>query len=381
MRRVLGPVYLAGLVGGVATFVGEALGSGHPLRQVLLWVYWAAFCVLPLGFLVGVLRVQLGRSALGRLLTRLREPLSAARLRAALSQALDDPLLRVGYWRPDTERFVDGDGMPLKMPEAGSGRVVRFVERSGRRVAVLEHDPALLENAPLLDAVTAAAGLALDNQRLAAEALAELRASRARIVAASDAERRRLEQNLHDGAQQQLVAAAVSLQGARLRLDGVADAKTSELLEKSAADLRTAIDELRRLACGLHPAIITDAGLVPALRSLAQGKPWPVQLAVHGVPRLRSTVEVTAYYVVAEALTNAMKHADARQVRIRVEYRDERLHLEVADDGRGGADIGAGSGLLGLCDRAAALDGTLTVHSELGRGTRVVTDIPAGEHD
>jgi signal transduction histidine kinase len=376
---VLAPVYVAGLVGGVVTLVGDALGGGHPLRPVLLWVYWAAFCLLPLGFLIGVLRVELGRTALGRLLTQLREPLSASRLRAALARALDDPSVQVGYWRPDTESFVDGDGKPLRMPEAGSERVVRFVERAGRRVAVLVHDPALLDNAPLLEAVTAAAGLALDNQRLTAEALAEIRASRARIVAASDAERRRLERDLHDGAQQRLVAAAVPLRLARQRLDGAADAETLGLLENSAVELQAAFGELRRLACGLHPAILTDAGLVPALRTLVQGKPVAVRLDAEGVPRLAPDVEATGYFVVAEALTNAMKHAEARQVRVTVEHRDDQLHIEVTDDGVGGASIGAGTGLLGLADRMAALDGTLTVRSQPGRGTSVMADIPAGE--
>jgi signal transduction histidine kinase len=379
MRRVLGPVYAAGLVGGIATAVGDALGSGYPLRPVLLWVYWMAFCLLPLGFLAGVLRVHLGRTALGRLLTQLQGSLSASQLRVSLARTLDDPSLQVGYWRPDTESFVDGDGKPFRMPEAGSEHAVRFVERAGRRVAVLVHDPALLDNAPLLDAVTAAAGLALDNQRLTAETLAEMRASRARIVAASDAERRRLERDLHDGAQQRLVAAAVPLQLARHRLDSAANAETIGLLENSTAELQAAIDELRRLACGLHPAILTDAGLVPALRALTRGKPVKIRLDADGVPRLNPAVEATGYFVVAEALTNAMKHADARQVRIMVEHRDDQLHIEVTDDGVGGAGVGAGSGLLGLNDRVSALDGTLTVHSKPGQGTRVVVDIPAGE--
>jgi signal transduction histidine kinase len=379
MRRVLAPVYLAGLVGGIATVVGQALGGEHPLRPVLLWVYWTAFCLLPLGFLVGVLRVELGRTAVGTLLTRLQETLSAAQLRAALAQALDDPTLQLGYWRPDTESFVDGDGKPLRVPGIGSERAFRLVERAGRRVAVLVHDRALLDNVPLLDAVTAAAGLALDNQRLTAEALAEMRASRARIVAASDAERRRLERDLHDGAQQRLVAAAVPLRMARQRLDRAADAQTVDLLDNSAAQLQAAVGELRRLAGGLHPAVLADAGLVPALRTLAQGTHLDVRLHADALPRLKPAVEATGYFVVAEALTNAMKHAEAHHVRITVEHRDDQLHIEVDDDGVGGADIGTGSGLLGLCDRVSALDGTLTVRSSPGQGTCVVADIPAGE--
>lgn len=187
MRRVLAPVFLSGLVGGVATSVGMALGSDHRLYPEVIWVYRVAFCLLPLGFLAGVLRVHVGQPAVETLLTRLREPLSAAELRAALARALGDPSLEVGYWRPDVEDFVDGDGQPLTLPETGSGRCVTLVERDGRRVAALVHDPALPDNMPTLEAVTAAAGLALEVQRLAAE----VRAPRNRIVAAAGMGNRR----------------------------------------------------------------------------------------------------------------------------------------------------------------------------------------------
>jgi len=381
LRRVLAPVFLTSLVGGASTFLYGVLGSDDPLRVANRWVYWLAFCLLPLGFLAWVRRVRLGRTAVGTLLARLREPLSASELQTALAQAVRDPSLRVGYWRADAEAFVDGDGQPLEMLRADSGRDVRLVERDGRRIAALVHDQALREDGHVLDAVTAAAGLALENQRLTAEIraqLAEVRASRTRIVAATDAERRRLERDLHDGVQQRLVIAALSLRLAQQRLSGTADPETCALLANSTANLAAATGELREFARGIHPAILTDAGLMPALRALAQRTPQDVQLAEADVPRLSPAVEATGYFVIAEALTNALKHAQARHLRVMVECSAGLLRLEVTDDGVGGADIRAGSGLLGLRDRVSALDGTLTVHSIPGRGTSVSAVIPVG---
>ncbi len=381
LRRVLAPVFLTGLLGGAATLTGGVLGSTHPLRSTFLWVYWVAFCLLPLGFLAGVLRIQLGRTAVGDLLGQLREPLSAADLQRLLARSLGDPSLQVGYWRPDADAFVDGDGRPLRLPEDDPQRAVWPVERDGRRVAALIYDPALREDPHRLDAVAVAAGLALDNQRLAAEVcaqLAEVRASRVRIVAAADAARRRLERDLHDGAQQQLVAARLLLRLAQQRLDGTIDEQTDALLARSADGLDAAMNELRELARGIHPAVLTTAGLLPAVRALTEKTPLDVRLTTTAVPRLNPAVEATGYFVVAEALTNTLKYAHADHIRISVEYIDGRLRIEIADNGIGGADITAGTGLSGLRDRLAALDGTLTVHSPAGHGTTVCALLPCG---
>nr|WP_237702812.1 MULTISPECIES: ATP-binding protein [Protofrankia] len=397
LRRVLAPVFVTGLVGAAATVAGGVAGSTHPLRPTFLWVYWAAFCLLPLAFLAGVLRVRLGRTAVGDLLGRLHEPLSAADLQGLLARSLGDPSLRIGYWRPESGTFIDGDGQPLRLPEDDSQRAVWPVERDGRRVAALFHDPALREDAHHLDAVAAAAGLALDNQRLAAEVnaqLAEVRASRVRIVAAADAERRRLERDLHDGAQQRLVVARLLLRLLQERLDGTVDEQSTALLARSADGLDAAMNELRALARGIHPAILTDAGLLPALRALTEQTPLDVRLTATAVPVLTPAVEATCYFVVAEALTNALKYAHADQVRIDVEHADGRLRVEVTDNGIGGADITAGAagaagtagatgtagtGLLGLRDRLSALDGMLTVHSPAGHGTTVRALLPTGD--
>jgi signal transduction histidine kinase len=347
---------------------------------LLGWVPRVAFCLLPLGFLVGMWRVRLGRTAVGTLLAQLRQPMSAAQLQAALARAVGDPSLRVGYWRPDVEAFVDGDGRPLQWGKADPGGGVTLVESRGRRIAVLLHDPALREDVHVLDAVTAAAELALENQRLTAEVraqLAEVRDLAGRLVAAGDAERRRLERDLHDGAQQHLVILALSLRMALQRLVGTVDGETAALLTNAAASLDAVIGQLRELARGIHPAILTDAGLVPALQALAERTPEPeVHLCAVDVPQLTPAEEATGYFVVAEALTNTLKHANANQVRITVAYEEGLLRIDVTDDGVGGVDVCAGSGLLGLRDRAAALGGTLFVRSAPGQGTSVSAAIP-----
>jgi signal transduction histidine kinase len=202
----------------------------------------------------------------------------------------------------------------------------------------------------------------------------EVRASRQRIVEAADAARRKLERNLHDGAQQRLVALSVTLRLAesQLQRDPTAAATAIAGAQK---ELTLALDELRELARGIHPAILTDRGLDAALDALAARSPVPVEIAVENV-ELPAAVEAAAYYVVAEALANVVKYAEASQVTVHVGREDGRAYVEVADDGRGGADPGAGSGLRGLADRVEALDGTLAVESPPGEGTRIRAEVP-----
>ena len=208
-----------------------------------------------------------------------------------------------------------------------------------------------------------------------AEAREELTASRARIVQAGDAARRRLERNLHDGAQQRLVTLSLTLRLAQARLHDE-PAAAQELLEASSAELASALEELRELARGLHPAILSDRGLGAALEALATRAPVPVELG--GVPpeRLPPPVEAAAYYVVAESLTNVAKYAEASSAHVSVVQDNGFAIVEVVDDGVGGVDLSRGSGLRGLADRVEALEGRLTVTSEAGRGTRVRAEIP-----
>jgi signal transduction histidine kinase len=241
------------------------------------------------------------------------------------------------------------------------------------------HEAAADEDRELVRAVGAAAALALENERLDAELRAnvkELRASRARIVESADAARRKLERDLHDGAQQQLVALALHLRIARSRVERD-PAAAGELLDGAAAELDTAIRELRELARGIHPAVLSDHGLPSALESLAARLPLPVEIEAQIGERLPPPVEAAAYFVVAEAMTNVARYSGADSARISVVRQDGSVVVRVSDDGAGGADPANGSGLRGLADRVAALDGRLRVDSPPGVGTTVEATIPA----
>jgi signal transduction histidine kinase len=315
-----------------------------------------------------------GASAVNELVARLGA--GSGDLQVALADALRDPSLALAYWLPERGEWVDARGETVALPDDASRCTP--VERDGRTIAMLVHDPSLAEEPELVHAVGGAAALALENERLTAElraTVSELRASRARIVESADAARRKIERDLHDGAQQRLVALALSLRLARSR---VADdpAAAGELLDGASQNLDEAIRELRELARGIHPAVLSDRGLGSALEALAQRMPLPIEIA--GVPaeRLPAPVEAAAYFVVAEALTNVARYADASHASVDVHCSDRTLIVTVSDDGIGGADPANGSGLNGLSDRIAALDGRLEVSSPPGRGTTVRAVIP-----
>jgi signal transduction histidine kinase len=211
------------------------------------------------------------------------------------------------------------------------------------------------------------------------ESLEELRASRARIVEAADAERRRLERDLHDGAQSRLVALALLLRSARKRAEG--DATLAATLDRAQEELRTSLAELRELARGIHPAVLSDRGLEPALHAVVDRVPVPVSLEVDTAERLPEPVETAAYFVVSEALANVAKYARASEAKVAVRRVNGHVTVDVVDDGVGGADASGGSGLRGLADRVAALDGTLSLESPAGHGTRLHAEIPLGNSD
>jgi signal transduction histidine kinase len=204
----------------------------------------------------------------------------------------------------------------------------------------------------------------------------ELRASRARLVEAGDTERRRLERNLHDGAQARLVGVALLLGHARRRVDAGDPEETAALLDRALVELKEGLGELRELARGIHPAVLTERGLEPALNALASRAPVPVTLETDGEQRLPAPVEVAAYFVIAEALANVAKYAQATEATVAVRRANGCVTVEVTDDGIGGADAAQGSGLRGLGDRVAALDGTLSLDSPPGNGTRLHVEIP-----
>ena len=381
-RRSLAPVALVGVLLLVLYAIRQALlvvvsrpapfDLGFDLALVTLLMLW------PLAFLAGLARARLDRSAVGDLAVQLGEAPRPGGLEQALARALHDPTLQLAYWLPDRGDFVDAAGRPVELPAAGGDRAVTILRHDGDPVAALLHDAALDEDPGLVRAVAATARMSIDNERLQAEVraqLEEVRASRARIVAFGDAERRRVERNLHDGAQQRLVNLSLALGIARSQVGTASDEEMVLALEEAAAELRRTLAELRELARGIHPVILSEAGLGPALASLAERSPIPVTVTAAPPGRLPPHVEETAYYVACEALTNAAKHAHAATITINAQQHDGRLLVEVGDDGVGGADPD-GSGLRGLADRVAALDGRLHVHSPPGQGTRITAELP-----
>lgn len=345
--------------------------------------------VVPYAFLVGLARARFfAASTVTDLLTRLTSIPGGRELggvRSALAGALNDPGLVIAYWLPDRGVYVDADGTQVSIPPPG--RAVTLVELEGQRVAALVHDPTWLADPELVRAAGAAAALGLDNERLTAELrarVAEVEDSRRRVVEAAESERRRLERDLHDGAQQRLVGLRVTLALAEAAAGSDPHA-THRMLGSARVELDAALSELRDLARGLHPAILSTRGLPAALTSLTARSPVPVELAVdltglqepRTSQRLAPAVESAVYFMVAEALTNVARHAAATRVRVDVTRQDGCLRVDVLDDGTGGADP-AGGGLRGLADRVAALDGSLTVRSAPGSGTLLRAEIPLG---
>lgn len=330
----------------------------------------------PLVFLFGLLDARLARSAVGDLVLELRHDPAPADLRDALAHALRDPSLTLAYWLPDFEAYVDVNGRPVQLP-TDERHTATLIEQNGERVAALVHDPALEDESELLEAVGAAAGMSLENARLHAELRArveELRGSRARVIEAGQKERQRLERNLHDGAQQRLIALSLRLRLLEKRLPEEPEAQHE--LDAARREIALSLDELRDVARGIHPAVLTGHGLAVAVDSLAARSALPVRLAVEVDGRLHEHVEVAAYYVVSEGLANIAKHARASEARVSIERRAGRLVVEVVDDGVGGADTERGSGLRGLADRVEAVGGRLRVWTPLGGGTRVQAEIP-----
>jgi signal transduction histidine kinase len=336
----------------------------------------AALLTVPAALLWGLLRSRLARGGLADLFRELGT-LRGVRLEAGLAKVLGDPGLVLAYRVPGERSYIDGRGQPVALPAPGGDCAIAPVERDGRELAMLIHDASLDDDPELVGAVAAAAGIALDDARLHAESedrLAELRASRERIVAAGDAERRRLERNLHDGAQQRLVSVALQLRmiQRQIRTD---PAGAERLVTSAGEELSRSLEELRELARGIHPSVLNH-GLKAALGSLASRASVPTTVAYEPPARLPEQVELAAYFVASEALANVAKYAEATMASVRVSRRNGVALVEIADDGVGGADQSAGTGLHGLADRVAALDGTLRILSPPGVGTVVTAELP-----
>jgi signal transduction histidine kinase len=366
------------LVLGASGFAGtdRYLGpwSLGPAIGAVLWVLALAAAV------VSVAVLDAAELPLRATVTRLLASTVAttAAVREALAERIGDHSLAIAYWLPERSVFVDEHGLPVTLPGPASGRASTLVEHEGQRVAAIIHAAELEARPELVRAAAAGAVLALDNERLKAELRArieELRASRARIVEATFEARRALERDLHDGAQQQLVALSLDLRMLRNRVGD--DDGASQLADMAIEKLATALTELRELARGLHPAVLTDRGLPAALEALAARAPLPVELDVTVHQRLNAAVEAAAYFVAAEALTNVAKYAAASHAKVSLHHVGDEIELEVMDDGIGGADPLEGTGLRGIGDRVAGVDGELEVRSAPGGGTSVIARLPA----
>jgi signal transduction histidine kinase len=382
-RRAMAAMLWTGLA--LAAFLGLAFlfdlfGLPDEMGNVASLLALVAFAVLPYAFLAGLVRSRYSRAgAVGELIERLNNPEADRSLGLALADALGDRSLKLVYWRPSAGHYVTYDGRAVKLPEPGSGRAVTEVEREGIRVGAIIHDASLADEPGLVRAVAASAALALENERLEAELRArldELQTSRSRLVEVSMFERRRLERDLHDGAQQRLVALSLQLGLAQRRLQDGDNPAADAMLDAARDELNRALEELRELARGIHPAVLTDRGLEAALEALAERTPLPVSLDQMPAERLPAPVEAAAYFVVAEALTNVARYAKASQATVRIGRNAGYAVVEVRDDGVGGADPATGTGLRGLADRLAALDGRLEVHSPPGEGTTVRAEVP-----
>jgi signal transduction histidine kinase len=371
-RRALSPVLWTGTAVAVVALmivVAQPLAS-----EDVIAVFDAVLSVLitavPFAFLVGLMRSSLSRAGA---VSELFERLGGESARDALAEALGDDTLKLAYWLPDQGRYVDAKGHTVVLEGA-----VTEIERDGTPIAAILHDPGLLEDRELVRTAGAAAVLALENERLAAEVRArydDLRAASARLVAAGDAARRKIERDLHDGAQQRLVSLSVTLNLARKHAEP--GTKTAELLDSAIVELTAGLAELRELARGIHPAVLTERGLDPALQILAARAPLPVSVSASVEGRYAPAVEAAVYFVVMEALTNVAKYASASAAEVTVEQVDGHVVIDVHDDGIGGADPSSGSGLAGLADRVAALGGRLVIESPPGGGTVVRAEVPA----
>jgi hypothetical protein len=363
-RRARQAALAAAAAFGSVLVLGAAtrLAAADTDRAVLL-LYDAVVCLIAVGLLADLRWGRWARAAVTGVVVDLGEPREAGTLRERLGRTLGDPTLLVGYRLPEQELYVDEAGRPIELPTADADRATTPILDDGREVAVLIHDPALLDDAALMSAVAAATRLAVANARLQAEVrqrVADVDASRRRIVAAADEQRRRLEEDLRVGTGRPL--------------DRVAElaARIDPDLERQVAAARVELGELAR---GIHPAVLTERGLAEGLRELA-GRAGATFAGALPDRRLSPETEAAAYFVCSEALANVAKHARASQTSVQVSIDEWLLKVEVTDTGIGGADAAAGSGLQGLADRVEALGGSLTVTSSVHGGTRVVAELP-----
>ena len=359
------------LAGGALARLAFPSGETDELTRLALEV---ALCAIAVGLLTDLLSSSRERAAVTDLVVELGERRSTS-LSGQLARLVGDPTLTIGYWPPSAGGYVDPDGRPIELPTPGSGRAVTLVGSESEPIASLIHDPAVLDDPVLLEAASVATELSAQNAHLQAGVriqLTELEASRRRILVAGDAERENLEQHLHEGAERVLEELAEQLRRGRT---GAQVQATGDRIGEAEARLADAQKELRELASGLYPRLLSERGLEGALRSLTERSPVPVTLTI-SANRLPPDVETAAYFICSEALANTAKYSSASATAVSVAGRDGLIEVTIEDDGDGGADPSRGTGLRGLADRIDALGGTLRIESEPGHGTRLVAEIP-----
>jgi signal transduction histidine kinase len=385
VTRVLAPVAAVAAFRAVALAVYDALrAAGHVTvtADLAAAVFLMSLALVTVGFALGLLERRLFvAEALQRLTRGLRPHASAAELRIALANALQDPSLAVVYWlRGGTAQWVDETGWPIAAPAPHGDRAVTEVSADGRRIAAILHDKSLAQDQALVRGAAAYALTALENDRLVGQlraSLDELSESRARIVAVADRERRRIERDLHDGAQQRLVALRVRLGLVAERLDKESPGSAATIREVEEQVDQT-IDDVRSFARGIYPSLLAERGLTEALRAAGRNAPVPTVVDAPAIGRYPPEIEATVYFSCMEALQNAAKHAHtATGVTITLTH-NPHLRFEVRDDGDGfdPTEVDSGSGITNLGDRLAAVGGALHVESAPGHGTVVSGVIP-----
>ena len=390
MRLELVPVLAAAVVRMAATIAFLLARGADPkaqLTELLGAIAWLGTPLVSVGFLIGlVLSRARAANALGKLSGALVRP-SAQQLRDVIADAVDDPSLEIVYRTSgDPAEWVDDRGRLVTLPEAAGERATTEIRSGGVPVAALIHDPALAEAPVMTEVAYGFAQMALQNQRLEAElrsSLAALNASRSRIMSAADEERRRIERDLHDGAQQRLLALAIELElaGELVTRDPRQGAKR---LHELVQDVNETMADLRSLASGLYPSVLVERGLVEALTETAAACSLPTTLSTHDVGRYAPEIEGAVYFCCREALQNAAKHAaGATAAEIRLWEEGAAIHFEVRDDGAGFSPTagGEGTGLTNMRDRVGAMGGTLALESHPGQGTRAMGAVPIASFD
>jgi signal transduction histidine kinase/fluoride ion exporter CrcB/FEX len=351
---------------------------GWGVRE-LRWAVFLTLGVAPSALVAGLLEMSLVRSSVGDAVAGLPGQPSPTALREVIARALHDRSVTLAFWLPDYERWADETGAPVQLPGTGGGRAVTVIEGDGAPIAAIVHHASLLDEPRLLEAVSAAVAIALENGRLHTELRAQLHqlaGARSRLLTAAGQERQRLERELHDGAHRRLEAVSTELELLQERLR--ADPAARQRLAGVKAEIDLSLDELRDVARGIFPAVLTRHGLAVAVQAVAARSSVPLHVQIELDARPPEPVEVAAYFVICESLANIGKHAGASGSTVRITAPPGRLVVEIVDDGVGGARIEQGTGIRGLADRVEALEGELRVWSEPGTGTVVRAEIPCG---